>query len=851
MSPKIGFVLMTFCLSTFGIEYNWVGSAGGGDDASWSDPNNWSPPGVPDGGGDTSVVIGGSADVHLFASTEVEIADLELGGSCVLTIHSQGGLGVTSQMTNNGQIKLFDASSATGWAIFSPAPGVIVEGTGSIEFVSSFGNFILCNTGTPIIGSGQSLVGLPASHGVIATDIENRGLIRADGSELEVHCIANQSMIEIINSGNILMNAYDSITNTPAATILIDLGSVFELHAGNSIVGGTINGAGEIEIEDSLGSIDTPILEDVTINDTVINIDNQPLDLKGSFWNNGQVNLGGPNAVLDLQNPMVVDGDGEIVFRSSSTSLISGALTIGASQTVRTDVGGSGQFDAVNYGTVEANAGTLAIGGTNAGTMMSTLGGQLTLGALDNAGHVIQAYGATSLIHSADGIITGGTLRGPGTLTLDSEITLVDVTLDGGLHCQVDDSQTLNVQGTLTNDIDLELLGGANLSAPGMVDLNGSGTMTSTGSGRINVVGHSVSGSTLSIGENQVFNIQDNSSLHFLSETLNYGEINILDGIARFDESTINLGTLSIENGEQLVLGVGITFINDVTGLVTGEGTVIQLGGDAPINAGTLAPGLHLGTMQFTRDLVLCSSGHLALEISNTHHDSVDVGSTVTLDGNIDIYFLGGFFPGPMESFTLISAAEVVGTFDNATPITGNEAPIYFGDDQCKIRYETDSVVLCDCNFLSDLSIEKSVDHGVSRPEGTVRYTLIAHNDGPADATGVLVEDQLPNGFSHLYDTCGVDPGPPITWEVGDLAADVSAVCEVDVTIDSQADCHYLNGATISGIELESSIANNTSPPVNVLVSEDFMDLIELWPDFVTARVPDFVDSVNCALPDD
>src|SRR5690606_1800488 len=51
---------------------------------------------------------------------------------------------------------------------------------------------------------------------------------------------------------------------------------------------------------------------------------------------------------------------------------------------------------------------------------------------------------------------------------------------------------------------------------------------------------------------------------------------------------------------------------------------------------------------------------------------------------------------------------------------------------------------------MADLSISMAVDPVNPKVGGEVRFTILVRNHGPANATGVEVENVLPSGFTYL-----------------------------------------------------------------------------------------------------
>ncbi|MGE0641645.1 MAG: hypothetical protein AB7G12_10365 [Thermoanaerobaculia bacterium] len=112
----------------------------------------------------------------------------------------------------------------------------------------------------------------------------------------------------------------------------------------------------------------------------------------------------------------------------------------------------------------------------------------------------------------------------------------------------------------------------------------------------------------------------------------------------------------------------------------------------------------------------------------------------------------------------------------------------------------------------TDLSIEKISDAaGPVLPGDTVTYTLTVMNEGPADATGVVVTDTLPLGLTYVSDDCGALDVPPWTWDIGNLANGANVQCNVTVSVDVDAAGDILNTADVTADNADPATGNNSS----------------------------------------
>ena len=122
-----------------------------------------------------------------------------------------------------------------------------------------------------------------------------------------------------------------------------------------------------------------------------------------------------------------------------------------------------------------------------------------------------------------------------------------------------------------------------------------------------------------------------------------------------------------------------------------------------------------------------------------------------------------------------------------------------FGDGGSVIAPEPDS---------ADLSLTKTVN--ISTPDvGTdVVFTITLSNAGPLTATGVVVTDQLPSGFTYVTDDSGgaFDPATG-EWTVGTLVAGVGLALNITATVNNIGD--YINRAEVTSVNENDPNSND------------------------------------------
>jgi uncharacterized repeat protein (TIGR01451 family) len=249
-------------------------------------------------------------------------------------------------------------------------------------------------------------------------------------------------------------------------------------------------------------------------------------------------------------------------------------------------------------------------------------------------------------------------------------------------------------------------------------------------------------------------------------------------------------------------------------------------GGVATISNWLLTPEINLAaidTLTFYTRAVTGSTFPDRLQVRySTNGPSTNVGTLATDVGDftnlaLDInptYTVGGY-PQVFTQFTLTSA-------DISAPGTGRVAFRYFVENGGPAGSNSDYIGIDTFEFCelqeADLAITKTAAPGTVAPGENVVYTLTVTNNGPADATNVVVTDPLPAEVTYVSDDCGGMNVPPWTWTVGNLANGVSATCNITVTVNPGAAGNIDNTATVSGDNADPAQANNTGTGSFVVV---------------------------------
>jgi uncharacterized repeat protein (TIGR01451 family) len=160
-------------------------------------------------------------------------------------------------------------------------------------------------------------------------------------------------------------------------------------------------------------------------------------------------------------------------------------------------------------------------------------------------------------------------------------------------------------------------------------------------------------------------------------------------------------------------------------------------------------------------------------------------------------------------------------TLTNRADISGDQPdPVGNNTDTASVYVEEGA------GGTADLTVAKTVDSPQAQEGDIVEFTIVASNNGPDDATGVVVQDKLPAGFIYLSHTTNVGTYNPSTgeWNIGDLPRNY--VQPSQLVIQAQVDERTLgqvltNMATISGAQLDPDSSNNSaSASVEVMVED-------------------------------
>ena len=181
---------------------------------------------------------------------------------------------------------------------------------------------------------------------------------------------------------------------------------------------------------------------------------------------------------------------------------------------------------------------------------------------------------------------------------------------------------------------------------------------------------------------------------------------------------------------------------------------------------------------------------------------------------------LGNMASGAQAVTTLVVDVDpsARNSISNTVNITGNEPDPNLANNT--------STVVTPVTTEADLEITKTGGPNPVDAGKTLTYTLTVQDLGPSNSTGVVVSDTLPAGVTYTNGTATTTQGSvsasggTLTITVGNLTANgAAATITIPVTVNSTTTGTVSNTATVSGVEPDPNMANNTSTCTTTVVS--------------------------------
>ncbi len=122
------------------------------------------------------------------------------------------------------------------------------------------------------------------------------------------------------------------------------------------------------------------------------------------------------------------------------------------------------------------------------------------------------------------------------------------------------------------------------------------------------------------------------------------------------------------------------------------------------------------------------------------------------------------------------------------------------------------------CVVFADVGVRKFVTDAAPDMLETIGYILVASNNGPAAATGVVLTDVLPAQVQYHSHSNGAFDAGTGAWTIGALAVNASTTLQINVTVrEGTADASITNTVAVTGRDLFDPVPDNDSSSVVIV----------------------------------
>ena len=162
-------------------------------------------------------------------------------------------------------------------------------------------------------------------------------------------------------------------------------------------------------------------------------------------------------------------------------------------------------------------------------------------------------------------------------------------------------------------------------------------------------------------------------------------------------------------------------------------------------------------------------------------------------------------------------------TFTPEVGFTGTSSIGYNVKDGYGVEAENGATITVTVSAAGcvDLRVTKSVSNSSPNDLDNIVFTIIVSNLGPNDATGVEVDDLIPDGYNYVSDNGGGDYDDATgIWTIGNLDNGNNVSLEITVQFTECNPCNHLNTAIVSATEDDPNPNNDTSRvrPIDIQV---------------------------------
>ena len=225
-------------------------------------------------------------------------------------------------------------------------------------------------------------------------------------------------------------------------------------------------------------------------------------------------------------------------------------------------------------------------------------------------------------------------------------------------------------------------------------------------------------------------------------------------------------------------------------------------------------------TLEVTNNGPSVATGVQVTDVLPTGYAYVSDNSGGAYVAGTGIWTVPNIASGNSESIQITVTVLATGLYNNAAEVTASDN---FDPDSTPnnndVNEDDQEMVVVTPVPVSDLSLVKSVSNLNPTTGDVVTFTLTVHNDGPSDATGISVEDVVPDGYGNITNITngGTVTGSTVTWSGISIANGADRLLQFDAEVLTTG-TNYFNQAEITG-------SSNVDPDSDFTVSFDTDDL--------------------------
>ncbi|HRK72626.1 MAG TPA: DUF11 domain-containing protein, partial [Rhodothermales bacterium] len=173
------------------------------------------------------------------------------------------------------------------------------------------------------------------------------------------------------------------------------------------------------------------------------------------------------------------------------------------------------------------------------------------------------------------------------------------------------------------------------------------------------------------------------------------------------------------------------------------------------------------------------------------------------------LWSIGVLASGQSETLNIVANVTNNGVIVNSATISNTPEP----DPQTANNATTATI---NAATAADLALAKTVDNLAPKSGDTITYTVTLRNNGPNNATGIIVADLVPNGLTLIQasPSQGTYTAASGTWTVGAVANGQTVTLQLAARVDNTGS--IVNTASVTASDQPDPIASNNTSAASI-----------------------------------